>query len=1195
MDSQPRFLDVMAELSARMATAPGMVEVLFGAAGALGPAAAAHLAGQAPGTHRLIVYVVADDDRLDACLADLGFFLGPGQIHDDPVVPPPVLALRAPEGSAYTEWSADRRAALERMGVLFRLSQRILPAALVVSAAALARKVIPAATFAGLCTRVTAGAHIGRDDLVAALVKAGLQRLPMVEDPGTFAVRGSVIDVFPPVYRHPVRLEFFGDEVETIRLFDGATQRTLRPLPVLHIHPAKETILSPGADPRERLLAAAETAAVPSSQIRQQLEQIAAGEDFFGIEALAPAFHDRMVPLFEYLPKEATLFVEDPDAVDGEVRAQFAHLHESAAHRRAEHRLTLDPGEFALDGDEMQALLQSRRRILLPTIEFEREGAVGESSMPQGLRLVALSNAGLRAELTGAHARHEGTDDGGDGAHGGPLHDRIQTWLAAKQRVRLVASNKIHADRLGGFLEALNLAPKIVVGNAAVLPSLLGEHADPTPLAIMQGTLEHGFRLPADHLVLVAEEEIFGARAHRAESKSKVPAIGALTELQPGDLVVHDDHGIGRYLGCKKLAVRGVVQDFLHLEYNGGTVYVPVVRIGLVHRFVGGAHDKVVLDKVGGRTWQAKRRRVSVQTRKLAEEMLQLHAQRRALPGHAFAAPDAVFTAFEETFPFDETPDQANAIAAVLADMQTSVPMDRLVCGDVGYGKTEVALRATLLAVTGGRQVAVLTPTTVLCEQHLKTFTERMANFPVRVGSLSRFSSRAEQRATVAALAAGRIDVVIGTHRLLSRDVRFKNLGLLVIDEEQRFGVTHKERIKEIRSQIDVLTLTATPIPRTLQMSMTGLREISIIATPPADRLAIRTFVCRWDESLLGLAVRRELGRGGQVFFVHNQIEDLEAWAAKVQALVPTARVAVAHGQMSAARLERVMVDFVAGKFDLLASTSIIESGLDIPRANTMIVNRADRFGLAQLYQIRGRIGRSRNRAFCYLVVPPEHKLASDARQRLAVLQRFTELGAGFQIATHDLEIRGAGELLGARQSGALVAVGFDAYAQLLEEAVAELRGQPIKREHDPEITVDVPSFLPDDYIPDTGQRLDLYRRLGQASDDDEVSAIMAEVTDRYGEPPVEARLLAQVMGLKTLVRRSGAVGLDVGAGRMTLSFVAGASLDPARLMRLTLPPASGWKVSPDLRLSHAFDPGERQDPVAAARARLIEVLECIG
>jgi transcription-repair coupling factor (superfamily II helicase) len=1149
---------------------------LYGANGSLGAAVGAALAQLADAGP--LLYVVPDEETAETRAADLGFFLPAPAATDDPLAPPPVLELPAPDSSPYAEVQPDRRTTLRRMAALFRLSQGFAPRVLVASAAALCRRVIPRASFDALCEVVSVGSTLDRDATVAALLRAGFSRSPVVEDAGTFAVRGAVIDVFPPVYRHPVRIELFGDEVESIRLYDAATQRTLRPLESVYVHPVRETISTPGADPRATILAAADAAVYPSSKTRRLLEQIEEGELFFGIEALAPAFHARMVPLFDYLPAGGLCVVEDPEAVVEEARRQATRLREAAAARHVEHRLALPATDFVLGEEEAAEALHARRRLELRTVEIIRVGAAPDA--PPRVRVESGAHTALRAELQQARAGGSGkaADDVGK-----PLRDRIRGWLDASQRVRVVAPNRTHGERLVALLRALGFGV-----------DLSRAHGDEVfveggpPIAVLAGSLKRGFSLPADRLVLVAEEEIFGPRALREARPVKAPALGDLGEIADGDAVVHDEHGIGRYRGLKKLTVRGVPQDFMHLEYDGGVVYVPVYRIGLVHRYTGGESAEVRLDKLGAKTWLEKRRRVSAEARKIAEELMQLYAQRAALAGHAFPGPDATFRAFEETFPFEETPDQDKAIETVLGDMQNGVPMDRLVCGDVGYGKTEVALRASLLAVLGGKQVAVLAPTTVLAEQHFVTFSDRFADFPVRVAVLSRFRSKAEQQKTIAAITDGKIDVVVGTHRLLSRDVRFKDLGLLVVDEEQRFGVSHKERLKELRTQVDVLTLTATPIPRTLQMAMGGLREISIIATPPADRLAIRTFVCRFDPELLGEAIRRELARGGQLFFVHNRIEDIGEQAAKVREIAPEGtRIAIGHGQMAEGELEKVMVDFVDGRYDILVCTTIIESGLDIPRANTMVVHHADRFGLAQLYQLRGRIGRSRERAFCYLVVPEETRMTPEAKQRLAVLQRFTELGAGFQVATHDLEIRGAGELLGERQHGSVAAVGFETYARILEEAVAELKGQPIKPEHDPEISVDVPAFLPDDYVPDAGQRLDFYRRLGQARDEDDVRATLAELEDRYGPLPDEALLLGEVMIDKTLIRALGALGYELGATRLVLSLGADTRLDPAKVTRLVTGKASRFKLTPDMRLAYTFDEAEKRDRMAAARTRL--------
>jgi transcription-repair coupling factor (superfamily II helicase) len=1194
------------EVEAWLARGARAVE-LYGAAGSLGAAVAARLAATSPTSP--LVYVCADEDTAESRVDDLSFFLHPSPHagHDDPLSPPLALQLPAPEASPYAEMQPDRRQALRRMAALFRLARGFAPRLLVTSAVALVRRVVPRAPFEAFCATIHAGAPLDRDATIAALARAGFSRAPVVEDPGTFAVRGAVIDVFPPVYKHPVRIELFGDEVESLRLYDAATQRTLRPLRELHIHPVRDTIHTPEADPRAKILAAADAATYPSSKTRHLLEQIEAGEAFFGMEALAPAFHARMGTVFDYLPADATFVVEDPEAVLEAARRHASKLREAAVSRRAEHRLALDATEFVLLEDEARAALEARRRVELRDVEIVRvvrDDDDDQDPGPPRVRLVAEPNTTLRAELQRARGEaagerlHAASPEAAALDLGKPLRDRLQAWLGEGNRVRLVAPNRAHADRLTGLLAAWGLEPETLPATDADV--VFGGTGGAASLSVLVGPLARGFRLPADKLVLVAEEEIFGPRAHRDVRPASASVAGAgfgdLGELAEGDAVVHDEHGIGRYRGLKKLTVRGVPQDFLHLDYDGGTVYVPVYRIGVCHRYTGGESANVRLDKVGGKTWTEKRRRVSAEARKIAEELLQLYAQRAALAGHAFPAPDATFSAFEETFPFDETPDQARAIETVLTDMQNGVPMDRLVCGDVGYGKTEVALRASLLAVLGGKQVAILAPTTVLAEQHFVTFSERFADFPVRVAGLSRFRTKAEQAKTVAALASGKLDIVIGTHRLLSRDVRFKDLGLLVVDEEQRFGVTHKERLKELRTQVDVLTLTATPIPRTLQMAMGGLREISIIATPPADRLAIRTFVCRPDPALLGDAVAKELARGGQIFYVHNRVEDIAREAEKLRALSPAGtRIAIGHGQMADGELEKVMVDFVDGKFDVLVCTTIIESGLDIPRANTMIVNRADRFGLAQLYQMRGRIGRSAERAFCYLVVPDEGKMTPEASARLTVLQRFTELGAGFQVASHDLEIRGAGELLGDRQHGVLAAVGFETYAKILEEAVAELKGEPIRRDFDPEVNVDLPAFLPDDYVPDTGQRLDFYRRLAQARDEDAVRTVLEELVDRYGPLPDEARLLGEVMIDKTLVRRLGARGYELSAARLVITVGEDARLDPAKVLKMVQSRGSRWKLTPDMRLAYSFTESEKHDRLPAARARLAEIATCLA
>jgi transcription-repair coupling factor (superfamily II helicase) len=621
-----------------------------------------------------------------------------------------------------------------------------------------------------------------------------------------------------------------------------------------------------------------------------------------------------------------------------------------------------------------------------------------------------------------------------------------------------------------------------------------------------------------------------------------------------------------------------------------------VYRLGEVQRYVGADATAPRLDKLGGLTWDKTRRKVSIQIQALAEELLQLYAQRAALPGHRFPPADDSFRELEATFPFDETPDQLDAINAVLGDMEAPRAMDRLVCGDVGYGKTEVALRAVFKAVQGGKQAVLLAPTTVLVEQHYRSITERFKGFGLNIGKLSRFQSKGEQVDTVKKLIEGKVDVVVGTHRLLSADVRFKDLGLLVIDEEQRFGVAHKERIKKTKTQVDVLTLTATPIPRTLHLAMAGMRDLSIIATPPADRRAVRTFVSRVEDATIREAIERELARGGQIFWItptigqmgvqetdHRLPNDarpqrrkprdddrtIDEWAEYIRSLVPKARVGIGHGSLTAEQLEKVMVQFVQGELDVLVATTIVESGLDIPRANTMFVSRADAFGLAQLYQLRGRIGRSKERAYCYLLVPEPEHITEEARRRLEALQRFTELGAGFQIASQDLEIRGGGELLGAKQSGSIAAVGFDQYVKMLEAAVAELKGEPIHSEVDPELLIEMPGFIPDDYVPDPGQRLELYKRLSAVVDDDELKSVMNEIADRYGPLPGDVVLLGELMGIKAIARKLGVLALEISSSRVAIAFAP----DDARLTNAVS--GSGWRRLPDGR--YATQPPARK------------------
>jgi transcription-repair coupling factor (superfamily II helicase) len=1242
----------------------------------LPPAASAYVATELIQQPEMdsVVLVCGDDGSAEQLRRDLEFFLG------DPVTPGApargaagILTIPARDGSPYAELSTDRGALARHMAALFRLAAGgpLAATAVVVSASALLRRIIPPAELLARSAVITSGGAQDRDTLVQLLERAGFTRVSLVADPGTYAVRGGVVDVFAPLHSQPARLEFFGDTVESIRTFDPESQRTLRQLDELRIHPVREAIATSGADPRQRILAAADAAAHPSSATRRLLEAIATGEEFIGLSTLVPAFHAGMAPLWQLLPagRRSCWLLLDPDRIAQVTRDEFADAEARYQACLDEHKIAFAPHEHYVHPDELAtALAAVPHRIEVRGVELYRpEHQPGHP----GVSLHTSADSADRSaggpgpvparvashrDTSGSEPPRDGANPGPEragaalpGALPGPAPRRLYLAVDDQRPLRdaLTRARRQHADELVQPLLAALARYRDEGWRVAIacdsasrserLAALLGASGVTTttaprgleslrrlppggPPALVRGLLSAGFGLPEQRLALIGEDEIFGPRRHGASQqqaaarrahKALLGASSDFSTLAAGDHLVHQVHGVGRYEGLKKLPVGGTLIDFLQLTYDGGNLYLPVYRLSELTRYVGAEGHKPRLDKLGGVTWERARRKVASEVRALAEGLLQLYAQRAALPGHAFPPGDAMFAEFEATFEFDETPDQARAIGDVLADMEQPRPMDRLVCGDVGYGKTEVALRAVLKCVLDGKQAAMLAPTTVLVEQHYQTMVKRFEGWPVRVARLSRFQPRADQLATVKGLATGSIDVVVGTHRLLSADVRFRDLGLLVVDEEQRFGVTHKERLKKMRTQIDVLTLTATPIPRTLHLAMSGLRDLSIIATPPADRRSIRTFVSLVDDGVIREAIARELDRGGQIFFVAPRIGDagpgaarrdvpraggdtsLDGWAAYLRRLSPRARVVVAHGQMAPAALEKIMVDFVAGAHDILVSTTIIETGLDIPRANTMFVARADSFGLSQLYQLRGRIGRSKERAYCYLLVPPLDQLTEEARRRLEVLQRFSDLGAGFQIASHDLEIRGGGELLGARQSGAIAAVGFEQYTAMLHEAVAELRGEEIHPARDPELNVETPGYIPDELVPDTGQRLDLYKRLSCAEDRDEIDAILSEMSDRYGTLPDEVGLLGDLMAVKAHARRLRALSVELTAERLSLTLGEDTPLRPEQIARLVAQADNRLRLTPDSRLQRLFSSDEAQRPTEAAERCLLQLLAC--
>jgi transcription-repair coupling factor (superfamily II helicase) len=1178
------------------------------------PGWSAWLAAQLPGDgpdEGVLVVVAPDDAAARRLEADIRFFRG-GE-RDRAAALDEIAALPGIDVSPYADLSPDRSFIVERVATLYRLTQAALRPRIVVSSAeALVRRTVAPAELAARGTTLRSGQTVDRDELAALLIAGGWSRTPVVDEPGTFAVRGGVIDLFAPLAPHPVRVELFGDDIESLRWFDAESQRTLRAVDWVHIHPVRETITTGAGDVRSRLRAYADEIAFPTKATRRVIEQVEEGGVFVGIEGLTPAFHDELVAPAAYLAAlgdRARWLVVDPEACRRTVADAWADAEARHAEKLAARQLSYPPDRHLVTADELGAFTAARR-IELPALELHDAAPAAGAAR---LRVDVDDLRVLRNQLD--HARTFG-----DVEHAQPLVAAIERWRSDGLAVAIACDSQGRSDRLHGVLTARGLAVRIAAP---------GERPGAVSgVTLIDGAPSHGFASRRDRVAFVTAADVFGQRTHHARQKTKrakdalLGGVGDFSMLSPGDYLVHQRHGVGRYHGLEKIAVGAVSLlqttavgaaapamqqiDALRLEYDGGTLYLPVYRLGEVQRYVGAEGHAPRLDKLGGQTWELTRSKVARHVRALAEELLQLYAQRAALPGHRFPPADDSFRELEATFPFDETPDQAAAIDAVLADMESPRAMDRLVCGDVGYGKTEVALRAIFRAVQGGKQACILAPTTVLVEQHFRTMTERFAGFPLNLGKLSRFQTRGDQLDTIRKLAEGKLDVVVGTHRLLSADVRWHDLGLLVIDEEQRFGVAHKERIKKARTQVDVLTLTATPIPRTLHLAMANLRDLSIIATPPADRRAVRTFVSRVDDATIREAIEREIERGGQVFFITPTIGNMgvrtrdprlphpdepprprrprdddrtiDEWTEYLQGLLPGARIGIGHGSLPADQLETVMLKFVRGEIDILVATTIVESGLDIPRANTMFVARADAFGLAQLYQLRGRIGRSKDRAYCYLLVPEPEHITDEARRRLETLQRFTELGAGFQIASMDLEIRGGGELLGAKQSGSIAAVGFDQYVKMLDAVVAELGGTPIHSAIDPELTIETPGFIPDDYVPDPGQRLELYKRLSAVETDDDLRDVMTEISDRYGPIPGDVALLGELMGVKAIARGAGVLALEISTARVAVALPDASPISRALL-------ASGWRKLPDGRF--AIAPPAPGGPAGARRALL--------
>ena len=1077
-----------------------------------------------------------------------------------------ILVLPASETDPYAGISPHAQTLEKRALALWRLHVE-KPDFVLLTARALARKTVSPEAIARAGVVLKRDEDHSPEELVEKLFATGYMREDPVAAVGEFSMRGGILDIWPPGREAPVRIEFFGDTIDSLREFDPETQLSTGQLNFVEVPPMREWSVTPmdfqiwseGARERwadERF----------SRSLRDRTAFGDEGEAFGGWEWLISLTTNCDSTVFDHL-KDVVLVVDEPSAIESYIGDFYERLSERYAEIDQADDIALTPEELFLNVEQLREFVKARQRVELralgrvaaetdlnlqldaeaPTVQLGRQRA---PRIPAFLFPVAETAVEIEWQAQSAMRYHGRIADLAAGVNRAAEEGKTSLFVMPSLGV---------AERIAEILKDYEIESRL---------ALTGETSDApaTPVLVTVGRISGGFELPKSRLIVHVESDVFDEtttsvdrrgtaadRTSRTEGRrrrSKAAAfLSDFRDLRPGDYVVHIDHGIARFGGLQTLNLGPTSGEFMLLFYaDEAKLYVPVERLDLVQRYSSAEGHQPQLDRLGGLGWQKTKAKAKRAMRDMADELLRLYAERKLVGGYAFAADTPWQQEFEDGFPFVLTPDQETAIEDVKKDMQEPVPMDRLLCGDVGYGKTEVAMRAAFKSVMEGKQAAVLTPTTVLAYQHYDTFRNRFAPFPVKVELLSRFRTAKEQKEVVKRVETGEIDVVIGTHRMLSKDVRFKDLGLVVVDEEQRFGVAHKERLKQLKKRVDVLTLSATPIPRTLNMSLSGMRDMSLIETAPRDRLAIQTQVVQFSESVIKSAIDLELSRGGQVFFIHNRVETIETIAALVQRLVPQARLAIGHGQMNEKEMERVMLDFIDYKYDVLVATTIIENGIDIPRANTIIINRADHYGLSQLYQLRGRVGRSNRRAYAYLLIPAEQELTPIARRRLAAIREFSDLGAGFRIAALDLELRGAGSLLGGEQSGHLEALGFDLYTQMLERTVAEMRGEEVEDETSVTLNLAVDVAIPEDYISDMGQRLRTYKRVSSTRDESTLQSIRTETEDRYGRIPESVEKLFSYARLRRTAEELGLLSIDKTPDGIAVKFSEKARISPEKL-----------------------------------------------
>nr|WP_164194300.1 transcription-repair coupling factor [Stenotrophomonas geniculata] len=1122
------------------------------------PTALAWYLAQAARAHDAPLLVIARDNHgANQLEADLQTLLG-----GDPALP--VVAFPDWETLPYDRFSPHPDIISQRLSALHRLPT-LKRGLVIVPVQTLLQQLAPRSYVIGGSFDLKVGQRLDLEAEKRRLESAGYRNVPQVMDPGDFAVRGGLLDVFPMGSDEPLRVELLDEDIDSIRAFDPESQRSLDKVESVHMLPGREVPMDEASI--ARVLAALRERFDVDTRRSSLYQDLKSGLAPAGVEYYLPLFFERTATLFDYLP-DGSLPVVCAGAYEASV-AFWAQTGERYEQRRHDvERPLLPPSALYLSPELLRERLNDAPRIEVWSADHARIAdahALGDQPLPP------LPVAAREA----------------------PAGDALKSFLGHYPgRVLIAADSPGRREALLEVLQAAELKPPVV----ADLPAFL---ADDARFAIAVAPLEDGFAMDDPRIAVLTERQLFPERAgstRRTRRAGREPEaiIRDLGELTEGAPIVHEDHGVGRYRGLIAMDVGGMPGEFLEIEYaKGDRLYVPVAQLHLISRYSGASAETAPLHSLGGEQWSKAKRKAAEKVRDVAAELLEIQARRQARAGLALQVDRAMYEPFAAGFPFEETPDQLAAIDATLRDLASSQPMDRVVCGDVGFGKTEVAVRAAFAAASAGKQVAVLVPTTLLAEQHYRNFRDRFADYPLKVEVLSRFKSTKEIKAELEKVAAGTIDVIVGTHRLLQPDVKFKDLGMVIVDEEQRFGVRQKEALKALRANVHLLTLTATPIPRTLNMAMAGLRDLSIIATPPPNRLAVQTFITQWDNALLREAFQRELARGGQLYFLHNDVESIGRMQRELSELVPEARIGIAHGQMPERELEKVMLDFQKQRFNVLLSTTIIESGIDIPNANTIIINRADRFGLAQLHQLRGRVGRSHHRAYAYLVAPDRRSITPDAEKRLEAIASMDELGAGFTLATHDLEIRGAGELLGEDQSGQMAEVGFSLYTELLERAVRSIKqgklpdldaGEEVRGA---EVELHVPALIPEDYLPDVHTRLTLYKRISSARESDALRELQVEMIDRFGLLPDAAKHLFAIAELKLKANTLGIRKLDLGENGGRIVFESKPNIDPMAVIQLIQKQPNLYAMEgPDkLRIKHPLPLPE--DRFNAARALL--------